>query len=238
MSQQPSQQQGCISVIEELVALRAQVHQGKSLRELLGAVCLKELVAFEVGYGMCGLRNGCRDVETAVFWEWLRSKGEYGGDWTTDYLELCGGSHDKAMMRLLDFMAEYLELRKHQPLEYFPPPLRTTPDDTPRATPKHYVSLLDVWMADYPEIKRGRPLWLLFGHETLPTVACYALGYTRCCERHGFPDVRWQSFLRWLCQVERLPAEGWAPQMLEHYGMDHHAAIYRLLDRVAEFVGP
>ena len=91
-------------------------------------------------------------------------------------------------------------------------------------------------MKDYPEIQRGRPLWLFFNHDTLPTVVCYVLGFSRCCERHGWRDVRWESFLHWFTNVEHLPAERWGPPLLERCGMDHKAAIHRLLDRVAEFV--
>jgi hypothetical protein len=209
--------------------LRAQARSGKPFHLLLGAQRFEEMVASIEGYWRCSWRNGLVEGGYGDFRTWLRDvRGELPDGWTTSYLEICNGDHEKAMMRLLDFVAEYLKLHPR-------PPVASSSESPSQPEPERCVSVLDDWMAFLPDIQRGRPLWFFFGNETLPTLAAYVRGYLRCCERNGLVDTRWLAFSRWLAESKGLPPESWESRLLEDCGGAHPAAMRRLLDLAAEF---
>ncbi|HYO59319.1 hypothetical protein [Archangium sp.] len=214
-----------VSVLVELMDIRTHARSGRPLSDLLGSEHFEEMVAYIEGYLRCAWRSGCQDNEYIHFRDWLSDvKGEYPEGWKEHYVQVCGGDHEKAMMRLLGFIAEFLALRQPEP------------PAQPSLTPERYVSLLDDLMSFYPDVQRGRPLWFFFGAETLPTLATYIRGYLRCGERHGCSDTRWKSFRRWLAESHALEPETWVPRLLERCGGDHPAAMRRLLDLATLFV--
>ena len=215
----------CVSVLRELMELRAQVLRAGVSPP--GLHRFEELVAYMEGYLKCCDRNGLDDDVFGDFRDWLRDvRGALPEGWTRSYVETSGGDHQTAMRRFLDFVAEYLSLREHK--------AGSMPQGLP--APEHQVSILEV-LVDYREkVRLGYPLWFYFGAETLATLVAFIQGYVRCRERNGFPDTRWLAFTRWLEADRHMSVERWVEQLLADSQGEQPTAMMRLLDIVASHV--
>jgi hypothetical protein len=220
-----------IYTLDELLALRAEARRGRSFRVMLGAERFQDMASYEEGYAWCCDENGFRDHEHGAFTEWLRDvRGELPEGWRDHYVEVCGGDHERAMMRLLDLVAEFRESRGHES------PSLDDSSSSPPLPPEHPVSILDVMTRAHAQARRGYPLWLSYGTRTLPAMATHIRGYLRCSERNGFPDTRWHAFRRWLTDTRGLHPDTCVPWLLQHYGGDHEKAMMRLLELATEYV--
>jgi hypothetical protein len=209
-----------VSVLDELLHLRAEARRGWPFHVQLGTRRFEEMVAYTDGYLRCAWRNGVDDSEYGAFRDWLSEvRGELPEDWKRHYLEACGGDSERAMMRLLDFAAEFVALHpRAPPSSLFPGPER-------------YVSVLEELLYIRARVRSGFPFWLALGTETLPTLLTLVRGYVRCAERHGLADSRWLAFSRWLAEARHLTPEA----LLSDASGDHLAAMTRLLGLVATY---
>jgi hypothetical protein len=224
-----------VSVLEELRALRAEARCGLPFRFLLGTSRFEEMVAYMDGYLRCAWRNGVDDLAYGAFRDWLSDiKGEFSEGWKQHYVAVCGGDHERAMMRLLDFVAEFLSLPQQSSVA-LPPGAQELPPALFPAS-EHYVSVLDELLYIRSRVQSGFPLWLAIGTETLPTLLTLIHGYLRCAERHGLSDSRWLAFSHWLSEARNLPSDSLAPALLRRSGGDHIEAMKHLLELVAASV--
>jgi hypothetical protein len=222
--------------LDELMDLRSKARQGQPCRDLFGAERFHDMSSYFWGYSLCCSQNGFRDYEYGAFLDWLGDiRREFSESWRNDYVEASGGDHEKAMMRWLDFVAEFRELRRRKPLPLPPPPPEDTPPPPP-STPERYYSLLDRMMEAHTRARQGYPLWLSYGTETLPAMAAHIRGFLRCCERNGFPDMRWHAFTHWLARAKGIAPDTWVHRLLRDCGGDHEKAMMRMLDLAFEYV--
>jgi hypothetical protein len=223
-----------LSVLTELLDLRSRAQHGQPFRLLLGSERFEEMVAYKDGYVRCAWRNGVDDLEYAAFRDWLRDiRGEFPNDWVRSYVDICGGDHERAMMRLLDFVAEYVALRQRtsppeNPELQVPPPTFFSP-------PERYVSVLEELRHIHSNTQRGFPFWLALGTETLPALSTFIRGYLRCAERHGITDMRWLAFSQWLVDTHHLATDSWEVSLLQRSNDDHIQAMRHLLDFVITY---
>jgi hypothetical protein len=80
----------------------------------LGESDVNRLLGFITGYHACQVAHGHEDTEYERFREWLRDvKNEFPTEgWVAKYLRDCGGNHERAIRKYLDFAAEFVALRK------------------------------------------------------------------------------------------------------------------------------
>jgi hypothetical protein len=106
------------------------------------------------------------------------------------------------------------------------------------------LSMLEMLLFIREQVRKGSMLELLIGmpaytlHSTIETLESFIDGMRFALACHGLQDAGYEEFLTWLREVKHeAPAEGgWANRSLEACHGDHHAAIQRFLDFVAEFV--
>lgn len=99
-----------IQLLEVLLFIREQALQGRPLWFFLGGEAhVNSMVAYIQGYRTACRYNGVSDEDYAAFITWLRDvKRELPGEgWAARYLTDCGGDHERAILKLLDFVAEY-----------------------------------------------------------------------------------------------------------------------------------
>jgi hypothetical protein len=102
-----------VYTLDLLLFLREQVRQGVILDMFMGSTNAHALVAFIHGALEALAHNGLEDAEYFRFVEWLRDvKREFPGEgWATNYLKELGGDHRAAIIKFLDYVAEFRETR-------------------------------------------------------------------------------------------------------------------------------
>ncbi|HLL01245.1 MAG TPA: hypothetical protein VK539_11700 [Myxococcaceae bacterium] len=102
-----------ILLMDVLLFIRKEVDQGRPLWFFLGGEThVQAMVAFIAGYRAGCHYNGLDNTQYNAFVTWLRDvKHEFPGEgWAQKYLADCGGDHERAIRRFLDFVAEYTAL--------------------------------------------------------------------------------------------------------------------------------
>jgi hypothetical protein len=77
----------------------------------IGEADICRFAGFVDGYRFCCVERGEPDVEFTRFCEWLRvEKEEFPPEgWESKYMRDCKGDHLAAIMKFLDFVAEFME---------------------------------------------------------------------------------------------------------------------------------
>jgi hypothetical protein len=104
-----------VFVLDVLMDIREEVRRGRPFWFFFGAESAEMMWAYIVGYVSCCYRNGFTDEEWGRFMDWLSDvKHEFpeGGGWVKKYLHDCGGNHGEAMMKFLDFVAEFVATQR------------------------------------------------------------------------------------------------------------------------------
>jgi hypothetical protein len=101
-----------VRLLDWLLYLRAE-HQRGRLVVYLAEPNIERLHGITLGFQDAFWANGLADEQSREFFEWLRDvRGEFPGEgWARRCLDVCGGDHSRAIVRFLDFVAEYAELR-------------------------------------------------------------------------------------------------------------------------------
>ncbi len=99
-------------LLDYLLRLRRDMEAGR-LGMHLGEPDVNRLLGFITGYHACQAAHGLEDAEYGRFREWLRDvKHEFPTEgWAAKYLRDCGGNHEQAIRKYLDFVAEFAALR-------------------------------------------------------------------------------------------------------------------------------
>jgi hypothetical protein len=85
------------------------------------------------------------------------------------------------------------------------------------------------------DMMQGR-IAMHLGEANVDVLEGFIAGYLACLGDTGSADAEYEEFREWLRSVKaEFPEEGWAAKYLRDCRGDHHAAIKKLLDLVAEF---
>lgn len=97
------------------------------------------------------------------------------------------------------------------------------------------ITLVDILLRIRQDMMLGR-IAMYLGEVNADRMVGFIAGYRACQGFHGVPDTEYSDFCEWLRVVkEEFPQEGWAAKYLRDCQGDHHAAIKKFLDFVAEF---
>ncbi|WP_395834321.1 hypothetical protein [Archangium violaceum] len=98
-------------LLDYLILIRRDMIAGRFGMHL-GEPDVDRLLGFVTGYHACQVVNGIDDVEYGRFRDWLRDvKHEFPPEgWAAKYLRDCGGNHEQAIRKYLDFVAEFVAL--------------------------------------------------------------------------------------------------------------------------------
>jgi hypothetical protein len=96
-------------------------------------------------------------------------------------------------------------------------------------------TMVDALLRIRGDLMKGR-IAMHLGEANVAVMEGFIAGYLACLSDQGVEDGEYEEFREWLREVKRaFPQEGWAASYLRECHGDHHAAIQRLLDFVAEF---
>jgi hypothetical protein len=106
-----------VYMLDYLMDLRQDVQRQVLLS--VGEVDIQRLAAFIAGYRACQSSNGITDEEYIRFRDWLRDvKQEFPTEgWDAKYLRDCDGDHERAIRKLLGFVAEFVDSRERERLD-------------------------------------------------------------------------------------------------------------------------
>jgi len=107
-----------VGLLDALCYARRQLDLGRGLWFTTGAETVESLFVFINGWtanSQFNARfNGDQDQDWMDFLDWLRDiKKELPDEgWHVKYLRDCQGDHERAARKLLDFVAEYVDLKR------------------------------------------------------------------------------------------------------------------------------
>jgi hypothetical protein len=103
-----------VGLLDALRWSRQQLLKGRGLWFIVGGDRVDSLVSFIHGWLSHNTFNQTTDPEWQDFETWLRDiKNEFPGEgWHVKYLQDCGGSHEGAAMKFLDFVEEFITLKR------------------------------------------------------------------------------------------------------------------------------
>jgi hypothetical protein len=103
-----------VSTLDILMFMREKLSEGVMPEMFLGAATVEAMAAFASGVSLTLYYNHRPDTEYQDFMAWLRDvKGEFPGEgWTRKYLADCRGDHLAAIRKFLDFVAEFVALKR------------------------------------------------------------------------------------------------------------------------------
>ena len=211
--------------------------------QYIGMPHVDGVACFIDGYSECLHALGVEPGADALFRDWLRDvkKALPGQGWDAAYLEDFQGDHSRAVLKYLDYVAEF----------------RALPNESLASIPwvfqgEHPAARRASWVPTRPptptldfllEIRReigdvpGR-MGLFIGHPDVRRMAGLIDGYRLCLALAGARDEEYARFELWLHDVRGLPAgETWPQVYLQACQGDAEQAIRRLLLDAAAFRG-
>jgi len=100
-----------VLLLDVLIEIRDEAGRGRPMWLFFGAERFDSMVAYLTGYISSCHRNGIDDPEWGEFLTWLRDvRKRMPEGWARKYVEDAGGDHVKAMMKFLDYVAEFRAL--------------------------------------------------------------------------------------------------------------------------------
>ncbi|HEX5748003.1 MAG TPA: hypothetical protein VFZ09_17310 [Archangium sp.] len=207
----------------------------------IGMPDVDRMACFIGGYGWCLHLLGVDEGPDALFGEWLLfiKKAWPGEGWEPAYLEEFHGDHRRALLKYLDFVAEFRALppealasiewrgKGEHPSVRVP---SLVPVNPPQPT-------LDMLLGVRQEIgdRQGR-LFLFIGPIEVKRMAGFIDGYRLCLALAGARDEEYPRFELWLQEAKGVPAgQDWTLPFLQACQGDAERAIRRLLECVVEF---
>jgi hypothetical protein len=100
-----------VFLLDVLLEIRSEAERGRPMWLFFGAERFDALAAYITGYVFCCYRNGFQDKEWGAFMAWLRDvRKQMPEGWARKYVKDAGGDHVKAMMKFLNYVAEFRAL--------------------------------------------------------------------------------------------------------------------------------
>ncbi len=106
-----------VGLMDALLYARKQILMKRGLWFATGFDTVESLFSFILGWASNTQFNGGQEQEWEDFLEWLDEvKHELPLEgWHVKYLRDCGGDHQQAALKFLDFAAEFVALRRNTP---------------------------------------------------------------------------------------------------------------------------
>ncbi|ATB34278.1 hypothetical protein [Melittangium boletus] len=103
-----------VGLMDVLIYARKRIRERRGLWSITGLDTVDSLLAFTIGWASNTQFNGATDPEWCDFQDWLRDvKHEAPPEgWHVKYLRDCDGDHERAALKFLDFVQEFIELRR------------------------------------------------------------------------------------------------------------------------------
>jgi hypothetical protein len=103
-----------VALLDVLKWSRQQLLRGRGLWYVAGGDRVDSLVSFIHGWLAHNVFNGRSDPDWQEFETWLRDvKGEFPGEgWHVKFLQDCEGDHERAAMKFLDFVEEFVTQKR------------------------------------------------------------------------------------------------------------------------------
>jgi len=104
--------------LDILLFVRQQIREGTMPEMFFGRIHIHAMAAFVDGVHFTMFCHHRRDREYMEFIDWLRdAKNEFpaGGGWSKKFLKDCKGDHLAAINKFLDFVAEFVALKRRAP---------------------------------------------------------------------------------------------------------------------------
>jgi len=191
---------------------------------------------FIIGYAECLDSFGVERGAEGLFRDWLRDvkKALPGQGWEKAYLEEFHGDHQRALLKYLDFVAEFRALAPealaaipwHYEGEHS---AARVPSWTPVRPPTPTLDLL-------LEVRRVGRLGIFIGPIEVKRMAGLIDGYRLCLALAGARDEEYARFERWLQEDKGLPpGQDWTSPLLQACQGDAEQAIRQLLAYAVEF---
>ncbi|WP_309889914.1 hypothetical protein [Archangium sp.] len=207
----------------------------------IGMPDVGRLQCFTIGYAECLDSFGVERGAEGLFRDWLRDvkKALPGQGWEKAYLEEFHGDHPRALLKYLDFVAEFRALSPEAlaaiPWHYKGEHAAArVPSWTPVRPPTPTLDLLlevRQVIGDTP----GR-LCMFIGPIEVNRMAGLIDGYRLCLALAGARDEEYARFERWLQEDKGLPpGQDWTSPLLQACQGDAEQAIRQLLEYAAEF---
>ncbi len=245
MSQQPvshSQMKPAIPYLDVLLRIREDMRSRKRGPYLyIGMPDVDRMRCFGNGYGECFHSFGIKLGSDALFGAWLRDvKKVFPGEgWERAYLKELQGDQDRALLKYLDFVAEFRALSPealaaipwHYKGEH---PAAMVPSLIPVHPPRPTLDFLLEVRREIGDVL-GR-LGIFIGYIEVNRMAGLIDGYRLCLALVGARDEEYARFERWLQEEKGVPpGEDWTQPLLQASQGDAEQAIRQLLAYAAEF---
>jgi hypothetical protein len=188
------------------------------------------------GYGACLRAFGVDEGADELFGEWLFSikKAFPGEGWERAYLKEFHGDHRRALLKYLDFVAEFRDLPAEAlaSIEWRPGgehPSTRVPSLVPVRPPQPTLDML-------LEVRQVGRLGMFIGDIEVKRMAGFIDGYRLCLALAGARDEEYARFERWLQEDKGLPpGQDWTSPLLQACQGDAEQAIRQLLEYAVEF---
>ncbi len=193
--------------------------------------------AYAEGLGALGVEEGTE----ALFGSWYREvkRAWPGQGWAPVYLDEFAGDHRLAILKFLDFVAEFRTLSPEAlaavPWYDDPPhPSTRTASWLPTRVPRPTLELLREVREKIGDVP-GR-LSMFIGDISVGRMAGFIDGYRLSLGLAGMKDEEFPRFEQWLqARGDVPPGQTWPRPFLDACQGDAERAIRRLLGRVADF---
>jgi hypothetical protein len=241
-SDSPVEMKSAVSVRDVLLRIRQDMRSRKSGPYLyIGMPDVDRVVCFVGGYLECLHSLGVEQGADGLFGEWFRDvkKAWPGQGWERAYLEEFQGDQERALLKYLDFVAEFRALPP-EALAAIPwygkgeHPASRVPSWIPVRPPAPTLDLLlevRQVIGDVP----GR-LGMFIGYIEVNRMAGFIDGYRLCLALAGARDEEYARFERWLQEHKGLPpGQDWTTPLLQACQGDAEQAIRQFLAYAAEF---
>ncbi|HYO57081.1 hypothetical protein [Archangium sp.] len=194
-----------------------------------------------IGYAECLRAFGVEEGADDLFGEWLFcvKKAFPGQGWEQACLEEFHGDHQRALLKYLDFLAEFRALPA-EALASIPwdfeaeHPSARVPSLTPVYPPQPMLDMLLEVRRVMGDVRRR--LGLFIGDIDVKRMVGFIDGYRLCLALAGARDEEYPRFERWLQEGKGVPpGQDWTLPLLQACQGDAEQAIRRLLEYVVEF---
>jgi hypothetical protein len=214
-----------VGTLEYLLRIRQDMQRPGRIFIYLGDILINRFRGFIEGYHACMQDNGLLDDGYPAFQQWLQEVKRHAVEpnWTVRLLDDSQGSHEDAIRKYLDLVAEFVALRKE--VEGEPSSLAGS----------RHSGTFDMLLRIRRELEQGR--WEVLGESRdVERFSALVDGYNACRIANGIVDERYAKFFDWLRDDKHeLPGEGWPAKYLRDCRGDHEQAIRKYLNFAAEF---
>ncbi len=214
-----------VGTLEYLLRIHQDIQRPGRVFIYFGDIRVGRFVGFVEGYRSCVQDNMLPDDGYSAFLQWLQEakRTMVEPDWTVRFLRDTEGSHEDAIRRYLEFVAEFVAL--HPELG----------EELPGIAGPRSAGTFDALIRIRRELEQGCSG--LFGElADVDRFAAFVDGYNACRLANGIEDERYRRFFDWLRDDKHeLPGGGWPAKFLRDCHGDHEQAIRKYLDFAAEF---